>query len=738
MKLLKVWVAASLALLLGPVLLAQAPFPPGFDGELYFAARIDLVPAAEGGPYTVTLDGSLNDPVWQRAAFQTVNTFLDSGQPAEIDPATDDWDMIFATCADPDYLYIAWKIVDDTLVVNEQTACNVWQDDSIEVYIDALNNGPNCTEATTSCYAADDIQITVGADQIGREPGNPEQLDCPDGTPVEECLKFGGVGAAGACDFGPPAPEVAKGVVVELEVGDLTGPNADFGEGKAGWQGEIAIALNTLGNANDGTPMWEITPDSQACIGFSMQGNDDDGAAILDRDHKLAWAKREVAESAWRNPGVFGKLTFFDPTKPVSQGACALPVERLTCARDGDGTVVVTWTNPGTANPAIPTRIQVDGTEVTTVAGDAVSARLTEAQVPIDGVDHIITVINNSDETPPSCTIVQSPFTPCGAIRFWNVLGGFGQPYGAAPTVEQIRLDYMTDGVTGELDFKWQLGAQIQTDLSNPADPTEPHAAASTSVERGILNSPAKNPGTPPVPTVFTWTDVDGRVDYNPVFRRDVNDVMAYSQCYVINNSGEPKEVYIGITSDDSVQVFLNGNEVWINSIGRPASDMCTPLDITPDGLNYLDPHILEPGQNSVMMKVFDGTQSWEFGLRFQDAAGTPITEDLEISLVPTVTEPTFVRGDADANGSINITDGIFLLNALFSGGTAPTCRDAADSDDSGALNITDGIFLLNWLFAGGRKPPEPAPPGGSYTPGDCGPDPTPDETECAGFAPCA
>ncbi len=31
-----------------------------------------------------------------------------------------------------------------------------------------------------------------------------------------------------------------------------------------------------------------------------------------------------------------------------------------------------------------------------------------------------------------------------------------------------------------------------------------------------------------------------------------------------------------------------------------------------------------------------------------------------------------FVRGDADADGSFNITDGVFLLNALFTGGAAP------------------------------------------------------------------
>src|SRR2546422_2645105 len=209
-------------------------------------------------------------------------------------------------------------------------------------------------------------------------------------------LEFGGVAGSGNCDVGgQPWPGLVRGVVKELQQGDLGGT---FGQGLTGWQAEIAIALDTLGNGGDGTPEWHIVPDHGTCIGFSAQGNDDDGPEIADRDHKIAWAKREIAESAWRNPGVFGKLSFFDPTKAVSQGACALPVERLSCKRNADGTVAVTWKNPGTADPNVPTKIEVDGALKATVPGSATSATLSQADVPIDGKDHIIGVINNSDE----------------------------------------------------------------------------------------------------------------------------------------------------------------------------------------------------------------------------------------------------------------------------------------------------------------------------------------------------
>ena len=80
---------------------------------------------------------------------------------------------------------------------------------------------------------------------------------------------------------------------------------------------------------------------------------------------------------------------------------------------------------------------------------------------------------------------------------------------------------------------------------------------------------------------------------------------------------------------------------------------------------------------------------------------------------------PLFHRGDADSDGGINVTDGVFILNFLFSGGATPSCRESADADDDGSINVTDGVFVLNFLFSGGAEPLPPGPPGMP-----CGPDP--------------
>ncbi len=73
--------------------------------------------------------------------------------------------------------------------------------------------------------------------------------------------------------------------------------------------------------------------------------------------------------------------------------------------------------------------------------------------------------------------------------------------------------------------------------------------------------------------------------------------------------------------------------------------------------------------------------------------------------------EPTFLRGDANFDLAVNISDAIFSLSYLFLGGPAPSCDDAADADDSGKLALTDAVFTLSFLFRGGARPlPPPYP----------------------------
>lgn len=82
-----------------------------------------------------------------------------------------------------------------------------------------------------------------------------------------------------------------------------------------------------------------------------------------------------------------------------------------------------------------------------------------------------------------------------------------------------------------------------------------------------------------------------------------------------------------------------------------------------------------------------------------------------------------FIRGDANGDRAIDLSDSVGVLSALFLGG-ALDCPDAADLNDDGKLDISDALYGLSYLFLDGEPPAKPFP--------NPGPDLTPDRFVCA------
>lgn len=73
-----------------------------------------------------------------------------------------------------------------------------------------------------------------------------------------------------------------------------------------------------------------------------------------------------------------------------------------------------------------------------------------------------------------------------------------------------------------------------------------------------------------------------------------------------------------------------------------------------------------------------------------------------------------FIRGDADHDGSVNLSDAVAILRYLFEGErSAPACLDAADVNDNGTVDISDTTFLASYLFLQGSPPLPPFPNAG-------------------------
>jgi hypothetical protein len=213
-----------------------------------------------------------------------------------------------------------------------------------------------------------------------------------------------------------------------------------------------------------------------------------------------------------------------------------------------------------------------------------------------------------------------TPFDACGGIRCWSLAGALRQPGGAAPGDDGIRRDYLTDGVTSDLVFNFAPGDEIAPDFGG--------AAAST----GIFDDPnARNPERASgVLTVLPWNDPDATIDFNAdVYGGDPDNVIAYAAVRVIAEE-ERDDIFLGVSSDDSVRVVLNGEEVHIHNLihkeARPGASACRPQDVVATPLTLLE------GANDLRVAVFEGSGGFNFALRFQDAAGEPITRGLELS----------------------------------------------------------------------------------------------------------
>ncbi len=161
-------------------------------------------------------------------------------------------------------------------------------------------------------------------------------------------------------------------------------------------------------------------------------------------------------------------------------------------------------------------------------------------------------------------------------------------------------------------------------------------------------------------------------------------------------------------------QEFRNGvYELELQSIGDDLE-----LRIWPEGSE-------RPPQAQVSMRDPD-FRSGSAGFAYLRDGGT---ERGVISWIR-ITElaPFFLHGDANDDGSVDLSDAIAILFALFTAQPL-SCQKGADANDDGAVDLSDAVFLLGYLFLGERAPEARL--------GTCWTDPTPDELTCESSGGC-
>lgn len=118
-------------------------------------------------------------------------------------------------------------------------------------------------------------------------------------------------------------------------------------------------------------------------------------------------------------------------------------------------------------------------------------------------------------------------------------------------------------------------------------------------------------------------------------------------------------------------------------------------------------------------------------------SSGTRLARALALALACAASPPAarsespFVRGDATANGAVDLSDGIAILLHLFAGADLPPCIEAANANGDNSLDLADPVCLFSHLFLGAPPPPPPYP--------ECGfADPERRAFSCESFEPCS
>lgn len=64
-----------------------------------------------------------------------------------------------------------------------------------------------------------------------------------------------------------------------------------------------------------------------------------------------------------------------------------------------------------------------------------------------------------------------------------------------------------------------------------------------------------------------------------------------------------------------------------------------------------------------------------------------------------------YICGDANSDNKVNVSDAVYIINFVFSGGTAPNPLQSCDGNCDDKCNVSDAVYLINFVFSGGHRP---------------------------------
>jgi hypothetical protein len=104
---------------------------------------------------------------------------------------------------------------------------------------------------------------------------------------------------------------------------------------------------------------------------------------------------------------------------------------------------------------------------------------------------------------------------------------------------------------------------------------------------------------------------------------------------------------------------------------------------------------------------MISGTPTWPgqyyLKIALEDSDSPPSVDTVEI--IMNVVTPSFICGDANGSGVVDIDDVIYIVTHIFAGGPAPSPIESGDVNCSDGVDIDDIVYLITFIFSSGPEP---------------------------------
>jgi len=170
----------------------------------------------------------------------------------------------------------------------------------------------------------------------------------------------------------------------------------------------------------------------------------------------------------------------------------------------------------------------------------------------------------------------------------------------------------------------------------------------------------------------------------------------------------------------------INNGVMWYASLCIPQLGCNTPLpaDGTPQHLGWVKFQVIAEPSDSILV-IDTCTYPPSNPPLITDETGTQYCEPQWTPFKIYLASNVYTRGDANADGNVNVTDAVYMLTNLFPLPNFP-CNRAADVNLDSTLNTADVVYFLDNLFPQPTFPP----------PDSCGINPA-DILSCDSFPSC-